>query len=146
MKDAYTKEQRRAYNQAWAARHKQQHGTYYIPKRNLCECGQPSAVHRGSEWICQRCKDLESRNAQDALSRAIRKDGQTHWDEIGHRIKRMLAIPEWLRNWNNQDAPEGNANPLMLRIESWIEDNGSELVVHGHGEYHLALTTGDCHV
>ena len=138
MSDYYTKEQRRAYNVARALRLKDQP----TPNRDhLCDCGLPATMHRGSDWICPRCKASETPAQRTAIGLVTRHDGNILWDELGIAMRRMLAVPDWMRNWcNRESAPEGNAGDLMNRINVTIVERDNELVIHAHGEYHLPIS------
>ena len=136
MKDYYTKEQRRAYNRVWQSNHAKRHDS----RQHICDCGQPARLHRGSEWICSRCKASETPAARAALGLVTRHDGNILWDELGIAVRRMLAVPEWMRHWcNRETAPEGNAGDLLNRITVSIEEREREIIIHAHGCYHLQI-------
>lgn len=119
MKDNYTPEMRAAYNRAYRYKHKAPKVELIgPPKPKLCECMNFGMVKRGTEWICPRCKALE---AVDFHSNQINED---------LAIARNIS-PAWLLR-QLQAWQEG--------IKTWIEERGNEIVVHGHGEYHLSLT------
>lgn len=137
MKDYYTKDKRRAYYLAWSARQKENPRPL---KPKLCDCGSIAICHRGSEWICARCKQSETPAARTAVGLLTRHEGNMKWDELGIEVRRMLAVPDWMRHWcNRETAPEGNASELMHRITVTIVEKEHELVIHAHGEYHLKM-------
>ena len=113
MKDYYTKEQRAAYMRAYWKKDKP--ATVKLKK---CHCSRLSEARINGSWVCPRCRELEGKN--------------WHSNQINEDVAIARNIsPAWLLRqlaaWQ-----EG--------IKTWIDDRGSELVVHGHGEYHLQLT------
>jgi hypothetical protein len=137
VKYYYTKEQRRAYNVARALRLKD----HPVPHRDhLCDCGKPATLHRGSEWICPRCKASETPTQRTAIGLVTRHEGNILWDELGIAMRRMLAVPDWMRHWCNRESPaEGNASELMNRITVAIQERDDCIVVDAHGHYVLPL-------
>ena len=104
-----------------------------------CDCGKPSVRMKcGREYECQRCHDLEGMtSAQEIRRRGTVTGGLKKWDEPTQRQAYMAMMPQWIQDWYQQ---QGQSSDIMLtRIESWIDDLGSCLVVHGHGEYRLEL-------
>ena len=119
-KDNYTPEMRAAYNRAYRYKFKAPKVELIgPPKPKLCDCRRDwGMIHRGTEQICHRCKALE---AVDFHSNQINED---------LAIQRNIS-PAWLLR---------QLQAFQEEIKTWIEDRGNELVVHGHGEYHLTLT------
>lgn len=135
MKDTYTKEQRKRYNRLYRYHGKNKKSDLMGPPKPLmCLCTRDWGMWKiGSEYICHACKATEGVN----------------WHvETRSQPQPELAVvsPEsWLTRtarWIH-DETVGYAGAFVeeqkLRIKSWIEDDGKEIVVHGHGEYHLAL-------
>ena len=131
MKDYYSKEQRRAYYLAWV----QRKGPQQRNPHQLCDCGNIGTYRLGGDHICPRCKQLQT----ESRLHETKHEANIKWDEIGSAVARMLAVPEWMRNWRNQEAPEGGIGALLNRITVSIEEKNDELIIHAHGEYHLPL-------
>lgn len=119
MKDAYSPEVRAAYNRAYRNKYKAPKVDLIGPPRpKKCECGELGMHKMGSEWTCTACKTLEG------------------IDWHSNQINEDLAIQRNI-------TPAHMLRAFYLFYEefcAWLEDKGNELVIHGHGEYHLQLT------
>lgn len=85
-------------------------------KHVRCDCGRPADVTSQGYKICQRCKDLETLAAQYAFRRA--------------NFRRVLL----------DDVVEAAQQRRPTKsFVSRVWEAAGELVVCGHGEYHLSL-------
>ena len=123
-KDYWSKEKRREYMRNYNAT---RNPKKCDPKEDMigppvphrCDCGQDWGFNiRGGDWICHRCKALESVNFH------------TNENRQDSAIIRNIS-PAWLLR---------QLQPYQRRLKAWIDDTGNELIIHAHGEYHLQLT------
>ena len=110
-----------------------------------CECGGgvkgdgTPVKWIGSEGICAFCSEQEGfSKAQEIRQRRTLCESNSARDSITEYMRRLAMLPQWLRDWT-ENLCNTSTDIMMNRIESWVEDNGREIVVHGHGEYRLAL-------
>jgi hypothetical protein len=88
------------------------------PELKRCDCGNQASVYRLGEFVCARCDALEK------------------------------LYDFWHVNKKAEHAIGQNISPLWLlrKLQAWqedvhpyIEDLPGEIVVHGHGHYHLPV-------
>lgn len=105
------------------------------PELGQCRCGRVGFRFKAgdrSSPVCKRCDEIE--NYSYHLKQLSTKRVNVKWNEPTQRMIDYMDVPKWVI-----EAAYSNAEMLLMKIESWIDDNGTELVVHGHGEYHLPL-------
>jgi hypothetical protein len=146
----------RAYGRIYRATRKQ--------RNNKCECGGGWQLNGkphhdatpvkwiGSEGICAWCVSQQDfSQAQSVRRRSTLGEAHPQRHRVTEYLRRLAMLPAWLQTWTENICNQ-SSDIMLNRIESWIEDDGKEITVHGHGlyslpySYHLALTTEDCHV
>lgn len=105
-------------------------------KAERCACGNPAVRRKCAEWVCERCDALESLQAQlEFRSAELRelagRKGQGGWRTRGR------AVPELTR------VGGVGLVETARRFAAQVVERANEIVVRGHGEYHLALVAGE---
>ena len=142
-----TKADRSEYNRNY--------GRVYRATRRLrntkCECGgmlKPDGTPHhdatpvkwiGSEGICAWCVEQQDfSQAQAVRRRSTLCEAHPQRHRVTEYLRRLAMLPAWLQTWTENICNQ-SSDIMLNRIESWIEDNGREIVVHGHGTYKLRL-------
>jgi len=82
-------------------------------KGRFCACGNPALRFKHSEYVCERCDNLEASLYSRFMGRVKAPEQQT------------VIMPQ--------------AEPKERRFKAFIRQFGNEFVVSGHGEYHLHI-------
>lgn len=109
-----------AYNRAYGMKMRANRKAGII--KGKCACSNLATYCRGSEYICQRCIDLEDQSIQEEIRRRSHRSDNA--------IKRNISAA-WMA--------KQTVDWVWSHFTSAVDDLGNEFVVHGHGEYHLAI-------
>ena len=100
-----------------------------------CACSRPAARNKNGEFICQLCSDLEEEAkrhyvvaAQQMRVEKIMKP----FSELCEITRRRLTAKSYSEKMAENDRGEN-------RFIASVRDIENELVVFGHGEYHMKV-------
>jgi len=124
------------------------------PEHYRCLCGNIGYKFKPGDIatpVCKRCDDLEN-NSWELKQFSHVADSKTKWNEPLAEQVWKAGLPEWIL-----ETMVSNAEAMLLRVESWIDDspevpicddcggsvmahnNMCPITVHGHGTYKLEL-------
>lgn len=101
------------------------------PELQTCECGAPAYRFKSSGFICKRCDEMEQVMAFH--NRILQSDAQLKsYEKMASGYRRKFPKKTLSERMAEKDRGEDRFRSVLL-------DSGNEIVIVGHGEYHLRI-------